>query len=1740
MTTLSLPGRDVPLTPEDQAEAAALAAFGITIERRQEVIGIVRGEALTRELFESEDENDVIELQFDAGVVQYISVKELIEKSATRRAADDTTVVEVPVQFHRGTGADRGIFDWAARGLRVFRAHKKLADVAEEKIIETFDEGQIPEPGLYRVNAEGELVDPVRAAEQLDIARPWLLFVHGTASSTEGSFGGLFGEKDGPAPATIMPRRALTQEWKQLRQVYGDRILALQHKTLSVSPVDNAEFVANLLPQNATLHLVTHSRGGLVGELLSLGKVENERFRAYDAAYGTQRGRQLRNLIETLQRKRFTIEKFVRVAAPARGTILASERLDVYLSILLNLFGAIPVLRASQLYSLLKATTIELVRRRTDATRLPGLQAQMPKSALIHFLNQGLQSSGNLAVIAGDAEGDTFWQRLKLLGTDIFYREEHDLVVNTEAMFGGMGRSAPAYGFYHRGGVVNHFNYFRNAQTRARLYAWLTSREPDPQFSKFDPAKPGIQIPASRAAADELLPVLLIIPDILGSVLGADAKTPYWPDVTAIARTGLNLHDEALQPTGLINAYARLVTGWGATHRVVEFPWDWRKPIVDAAERLRNEILKHVNSGKDVSIIAHGVGGLLVHQLQLSPEGSDSRKAWEAIKRALLLGTPHFGMFAPVDWCSPQSRLATLLSLADGAQPPEDVAKQLARCAAIVESAPADFLRAPELWEKAGAVTPEAGLLQGAAELRAMLSNAPGHDKVVVVAGRAAETLVGADANGMAEYSTSGDGRVTVDQLHPSSPRWRVETTHGNLPSHAGAFPALVELLEKGKTTLLSRPQNVVAPTFKRKRPGSDTVLFPQTDDLIAEAIGTARDGTTETTEYPITLSVTHGDLGVARHPVAVGHYLGDMIVSAEAKLDCQLDRRLSRRFQLGLYPGAAGTFEVIRVPEAVPPGALIIGLGQVGTVTPEIIRRGIMSAALRYALTLAEEGGRKKEGGAWRSAAFSAVLIGTKGGSGMTVESSIVALLRGALDANRMLRAQGLWDEVRIDAIELIELYEQRAIMTAYASRRAAAHVRTELERGERIDVVPLLRPTATGQYRTPIGDDSAGWWQRLLVTVDTKERDREARANVPMKYVVFGERARVEAQLQCRERSATDSLIESAIATRSFDPKLSGTLFELLVPNDIKVASDQAPSVVLILDSDTATYPWELLADPFTRDGKPYSVRTGMVRQFETVEFREAPRYALEKRAFVVGDTDITGPVGSAQERYKELRGAQDEARAVAAVLGEANFDTRLLIRPKAAEVQTSLFTGQYRILHLAGHGRFDEKKPEESGMVLGEKNFLTACQLRQLRFVPDLVFLNCCFLGRLEDGAPSKQVPVDGKPHLLAASVAQELISMGVKAVVAAGWAIDDTAGVTFAATFYDQMLVQRRPFGEAVRVARAEVFRKHGATNTWGAYQCYGNPGFMIADADGGADDDRPFEPCSQREYFDLLRSIDAEAANLGNLSDKRAAEALAQRLSRIAEGVPALWKDAELLTLIGRAWRNLGDYQKAVDALEMAVKRPKSSMPIDAVEMLANMLVRYARKEKDLAEAGNALNRAETLLDALLILGRSSERLSLRGGLFKRRAALQQAGAEREQTLDVAAASYDEAVAADQSLGVVDPYPILNAVAIHWLRNSLTAEHTEWLAAAGQIAQAKATSDVYYERAGIADHLLTTALVSGTLDAAKVATAYRVAARNTPAGQLASAIEHVRFLAEMLPAGDAVRAELEKLATLLEG
>jgi pimeloyl-ACP methyl ester carboxylesterase len=83
--------------------------------------------------------------------------------------------------------------------------------------------------------------------------KPYLLFIHGTNSNTEGGFKEL----------------RTNSAYNKLFAFYGGRVLAFEHKTLSESPVKNVTDLLNALPNEIAIDIVSHSRGGIVADLLA-------------------------------------------------------------------------------------------------------------------------------------------------------------------------------------------------------------------------------------------------------------------------------------------------------------------------------------------------------------------------------------------------------------------------------------------------------------------------------------------------------------------------------------------------------------------------------------------------------------------------------------------------------------------------------------------------------------------------------------------------------------------------------------------------------------------------------------------------------------------------------------------------------------------------------------------------------------------------------------------------------------------------------------------------------------------------------------------------------------------------------------------------------------------------------------------------------------------------------------------------------------------------------------------------------------------------------------------------------------------------------------------------------------------------------------------------------------------------------------------------------------------------------
>lgn len=583
-----------------------------------------------------------------------------------------------------------------------------------------------------------------------------------------------------------------------------------------------------------------------------------------------------------------------------------------------------------------------------------------------------------------------------------------------------------------------------------------------------------------------------------------------------------------------------------------------------------------------------------------------------------------------------------------------------------------------------------------------------------------------------------------------------------------------------------------------------------------------------------------HGSLEHADFPVAVGHYQGLPLDGAEGFLDRCLSGRLTEQLLLGVYAEQEGSAVVVHGPEGcVPPGGIVLGLGTAGEVTTEKVTSTMTRAALMRAVAAAASmTGTESEPSV---IGLSVVLVGANPLDGITVERSLAAVVDGVAVAELELRASPrIHAAVRIGILEIVERYEARA----EAALRALSSPGLPQRRGVVLEPATELVRRPGGEPGDPAAAYTAGAWLRVDIrTAPGASADDGYRR---LEFTSVARRARADRIEQTLEVAAVDGFVSDAVTVARPDPQTANTLYELLVPNELKPDLETADNLQLLLEAETAGYPWEALA-PHDPEGTalPLALRAGMLRQFADPETRNA-RFEVQRaaglHALVIGNA----PAG---DGAPDLPGAAAEAGRVARLLGRAApdvapFAVHALIWKEGlaravglppvedaeswAHVVNALYSHGYRIVHIAAHGAFDAADPAQSGIVVGPGRFLTAQTFGQLRAVPELVFLNCCHSGAIAEPGPNG---VPATAHLLAASVARRLMAIGTRAVVAAGWAVEEKGAVAFASTFYELMLGQGAGFGDAVHAARLKA-REASSSMTWAAYQCYGDPEFRL--------------------------------------------------------------------------------------------------------------------------------------------------------------------------------------------------------------------------------------------------------------------------------------------------------------------
>lgn len=1638
--------------------------------------------------------NAVLELELENGIRLLVAAEDAGRYlgDTTRGGDADGAPIQVgavlrPTALRPPPGVSRdGVGSWVLKALRVFQ--RGPAGVVARTAAAAFQDNQLGHRnGLFQLALDQWQLTPVSKLPAL--SEPILLFLHGTASSTEGSFRGLWG---GQSPVDVRNR---------LQALYGGRVYGFEHRSLTESPIANALALVESLPQGARLHVVSHSRGGMIGELLAranrdqaepFSEPEIQRFLAQAkttgrTGYYEADGERLRQLNEAMKTRSIRVERFVRVAAPVRGTTLASGRLDRWASVMLNLFGhgldLVPGWQpiVGPAYTLLQNFLLAVVKERTDARLLPGLEAMMPDSPLVALLNApDVEVDSALHIIAGDYEGQGLLSWLVDCMAEAFYAGATDLVVNTPSMSGGARRRQGIWLKPLAGAQVHHLSYFRREPSVTPMLEALTgsntSFESLVSPSRVDIARGG-QTPLPKANA----PIALVLPGIMGSQLASKSNLIWFNPLSMIAggMDKLDIDARNVTTVGWIDsAYEDFAKFLAKSHEVRPFAYDWRQSILLAADDFGKTLDAAMHEAekrqKPLRIVAHSMGGL-VARLALASR-------WERFKaipgsRLVQFGTPNQGSHSIAAVLMGRDSFVQMIERwGDWKHDMHQFLAIVTRFPGVLELLPwsdsdgLDYFD-PGLWQNwhqqdtenrqrggkpvfevakgagDGWPTPIAEHLQDAKAAVLHLKNAPlDPDCTLYVAGSGRTPAAIRLTQGKVEigWTREGDGRVPWATGIPQGVRvWYVNAAHGDLLDHKEAFPDYVSLLESGNCRLSTTPvgsREAGGITFLPVAFQGDT-LYPTPEEVLAAALG-ARPPRPKTaaTSPPAAIDIIHGSLAGADTPVLIGAYAHDSLRGSADFLNRQLEGRLARAQALGRYPNLPEETLVFQNPKrgAKPGGAIVVGLGAVGELKPGTLTQTLREGLLEYA-RIHEPMTPPPDGQSQHEVSLSSLLVGT-GFAGLSVKVGMRCLAEALYLANKALEHAHM--NIRIARLDVFEEDQTRSITAAEALRDLIRESKFEGS----ISYDGRIRE-AQGHYCGAHHDQAgASGWYRVHIT--------DGSAQGGLRFTLITDRARNEVKDEANQRQIVDSLIKNAVRTTADQPGLARALFELMVPNDFKEAIPQISGLILGVDQESARYPWEFMRDRVDSQELPLATRIGLIRQLASPHGRRQPILASKLRLLVVGDT---------QSGLTPLPGAKQEGILVDRLFRERGYDTRLLTQADAQTVILNLLDEDYRFMHLAAHGHIATGPNSHTGMVLGPNTYLTTAQIQKLRHVPELVFINCCHLGQM-DG--------DARPHRgeLAANLATEFIEMGCKAVIAAGWAVDDDAAGTFAQTFYQAMLDGKR-FGEAVREAREQSYRRHPTSNTWGAYQAYGDEQYRLPDTS-----ENPWQAPAYLHASQIIADLEVIAARIGPATSQER-DRYAQQLEAIEKTARAgYFHHAEIRECLAEAWSALGNKSRAIEHYQAALIQSKGRVSLRALEQLGNLEV---RRGADLAATGHS--DAQTLMDTgldrltlLLALGKTTERLALLGSSYKRQTQCLQdsRAADSEAKITAALQKMQQAYreASDYSLefgGERDYYPTLNALdgalalamrGERQILDDLAGQRAEWLAAATRNAE----------------------------------------------------------------------------------
>ncbi len=945
-------------------------------------------------------------------------------------------------------------------------------------------------------------------------------------------------------------------------------------------------------------------------------------------------------------------------------------------------------------------------------------------------------------------------------------------------------------------------------------------------------------------------PRVLILPGIMGSTLARKGllgiEDTLWIDPIEIAMGRLAELKLAGKPSVyrangvLLFTYLKLklrlrIAGFDAAF----FPYDWRLSVAGLGAALAAALQRE--SATEVQLVAHSMGGLVARAALRSPAGAK-------VKRLVMLGTPNYGSYAPVQALRGTYDIVRNLARIDLKHTPTQLASDVfGTFPGLHELLPAPGkCETVDLYDAAQwpASDPRPRAERLAAVQRVLEGLAPADSRFYLIAGVNQQTAIGVRIeNGDFVYDCSAEGDGTVPLAFarlegiPAAQTWYVEEQHGSLPNNSKVESAVIDVLSTGATQALpasppavSRAITTITEHELRALRGAaisgmdayrhllDNFAAPLRADAAAPAEPSAPPAGGATGQAAtlqnlvigrrrqrrLEISLANGSLTEADSAAYVLGVFRNVAPSGAAQaIDQRLDGAIADFSARRIFTGDVGELFTLPASRSRLGADLVVfaGLGPFDRFNPDVhqlVAENIVRMMVRSHV-----------------AEFATVLIGA--GAGQSVPAVLQNLLTGFLRALRDTDPRQRFRGVTFCETDPARYAEMKSALLSLAGGALFDDVELTL------DEVALPAPPPAAARTAAAGGPEP------LYAMIRQEAASEDALHFRVSVLGSGMKAAVVSLPQTVDAAKLEGLLRGfdAVAgtNRAWDAGVFGARFaDLMLPAGVRdiLAASPDRHLVLVHDAAASRIPWETLR---IGDWQP-GLSAGLSRHYladdlPIATWLEQRRAQPGIKLLLIVDPTLNLP-GAATEGDRILKlAAGTEGLEVTELRGE---------RATKPAVVAALRSGRYDIVHYAGHAFFDEKNRGRSGLLLAGGNVLTGADLTGISNLPFLVFFNACQAGRVRGGrADAVPAPRATRAAETSCGVAETMMRGGIANYLSTYWPVRDDAAETFASTFY-QGVLGGATLGGALLDARKAVDQL-GAKD-WADYILYGSYDFIL--------------------------------------------------------------------------------------------------------------------------------------------------------------------------------------------------------------------------------------------------------------------------------------------------------------------